>query len=99
MNRIFRSRLLKAVLLGLALAPARLLAERGDSAIVIVADSRRFTGLRAWWTNLYNDSHLLFALVTVIVVPAVGLLLLGKLTSVAMARIGINLKSREVAEH
>ena len=98
MNRIFRSRLLKAVLLGLALAPARLLAERGDSAIVIVADSRRFTGLRAWWTNLYNDSHLLFALVTVIVVPAVGLLL-GKLTSVAMARIGINLKSREVAEH
>ncbi len=98
MNGAFRNRLFQVVVLGMALAPARLFAERGDSPIVIVADSRRFTGLRAWWIDLYNDSHLLFALVTVIVVPAVGLLL-GKLTSVAMARIGINLKSREVAEH
>jgi hypothetical protein len=98
MNGAFRKRVFQVVVLGMALAPARLFAERGASPIAIVADSRRFTGLRAWWTNLYNDSHLLFALVTVIVVPAVGLLL-GKLTSVAMARIGINLKSREVAEH
>ncbi len=98
MKGVFRSRVLQAVLLGMALAPARLFAERGDSALVIVADSRRFSGLRAWWASLYNESHLLFALVTVIVVPAVGLLL-GKLTSAAMARIGINLKSREVAEH
>lgn len=98
MNGVFRSRFFQAVRLGMVLAPARLFAERSDSPIVIVADSRRFTGLRAWWTNLYNDSHLLFALVTVIVIPVIGLLL-GKLTSAAMARIGINLKSREVAEH
>jgi hypothetical protein len=99
MNRMFRNRSVQAILLALALAPARLFAEgRGGEAMVIVADSRRFTGWRAWWTNLYNDSHLLFALATVVIVPVVGLLL-GKLTSMAMARIGINLKTREVREH
>jgi len=67
-------------------------------AIVIVADSRRFTGWEAWWTNLYNESHLYFALMTIIIVPTIGAIL-GTLTSVLMARIGINLRSRELAEH
>lgn len=70
----------------------------GGEAIVVVADSRRFTGLLAWWTNLYNESHLYFALMTVVTIPLVGLIL-GLLADLVMARVGINLKSRVLAEH
>jgi hypothetical protein len=66
--------------------------------LVIVADTRRFTGWEAWWTNLYNESHLYFALVTVAIIPLVGVIL-GLLADVVMSRIGIDLKSRDLAEH
>jgi hypothetical protein len=66
--------------------------------MVLVADSRRFTGWRAWWMNLYNESHLLLALLTVILIPALGLLL-GTATDRLMAKTGINLKTRVLAEH
>ena len=83
----------------LFLVPTQLLAAAGKAeAIVIVADSRGFTGWKAWWTNLYNDSHLGFALMTIIVIPLLGTIL-GVLADVVMARIGINLRSRELAEH
>ncbi|MBM3746730.1 MAG: hypothetical protein FJW34_13120 [Acidobacteria bacterium] len=81
----------------LTVTPALAAGEKAD-AIVIVADSRRFTGWRAWWTNLYNESHLYFAIATVILIPLVGALL-GVLADLVMARIGINLRSRELAEH
>lgn len=98
MNHILRNRPLPAILLGLALVPARLLAvEGGRDAIVIVADSRRFSGWKAWWTNLYNESHLGFALVTILIIPAVGLIV-GMLTGWLLARTGVNLKTRELAE-
>jgi hypothetical protein len=70
----------------------------GGEMIVIVADSRRFSGLLAWWANLYNDSHLGFAVVTVLLIPTMGTVL-GLLTDFLMSRIGINLKSRVLAEH
>ena len=66
--------------------------------MVLVADSRRFSGLMAWWTNLYNESHLWLALLTIVTIPALGLLM-GKLTDLVLSRIGINLKSRVLAEH
>ncbi|MGA2324969.1 MAG: DVU0150 family protein [Bryobacteraceae bacterium] len=98
MNKMLRSKWLQAILFGLALLPTRLLAVEGSGqAIVIVADSRRYTGWQAWWTNLYNESHAGFALVTVLVIPTIGLIL-GKLTGWLLARTGINLKSRELAE-
>ena len=80
--------------------PAQLLAVGGEKAdaIVIVADSRHATGLRAWWINVYNESHLLFAVLTVIILPVTGLIL-GKLTGSLLGRLGINLKSRDLAEH
>lgn len=84
--------------IGLLLAPAYLAAAEGGSAtMVIVADTRRLTGLRAWWANLYNDSHLNFALLTVLVVPLSGVIL-GTLADFLMARIGIDLKSRKLRE-
>lgn len=71
--------------------------ERAE-AIVLVADSRQFSGWKAFWANLYNESHVCFALLTVIIIPCLGLLL-GKVTGYLLARIGINLKSRVLAEH
>ena len=74
------------------------MASGGGEAIVMVADSRRFSGWQAWWANLYNESHLSLALLTVIILPVLGLLM-GLLTDVILSRIGINLKSRVLAEH
>jgi len=79
--------------------PSHILAAGGGGeAIIFVADSRRYSGWQAWFTNLYNESHLYFTLVTIITIPALALIL-GSITSFIMARTGINLKSRVVAEH
>ncbi len=83
--------------LSLGLEPA-LAAGGGGAAIVIVADSRNLTGLLGWWANLYNESHLYFTLLTVVLIPLIGSIF-GLLADFAMKRIGIDLKSRELAEH
>jgi hypothetical protein len=66
--------------------------------LVIVADTRKFSGWEAWWTNLYNESHLYFALLTVAIIPIVGLMF-GILADIIMGKIGLDLHSRELAEH
>lgn len=67
--------------------------------IVIVADTRKFTGWEAWWTNLYNESHLYFALLTMALIPIIGVIF-GVVADLLMGLIGIDLKSRgEVAGH
>jgi len=66
--------------------------------LVVVADTRKFSGWMAWWTDLYNESHLYFALITVIIIPVIGLLF-GVLADLVMGHIGLDLKSRELAEH
>ncbi|MFA4909714.1 MAG: DVU0150 family protein [Desulfobacteria bacterium] len=68
------------------------------SPLVIVADTRILTGWQAWFANLYNESHLYFTLLTVAIIPIVGVLL-GLLADLVMSRIGIDLKSRELSEH
>lgn len=81
------------------LAPSLALAAGEKAApLVVVADTRKFTGWEAWWTNLYNESHFWFTVVTVIVIPIVGLVF-GIITDFIMAHIGIDLTSRELAEH
>ena len=79
---------------------ANLAAAAGPAAahLVVVADTRKLTGWEAWWANLYNESHLYFALLTVVIIPIVGLIF-GVLADIVMSRIGIDLKSRELAEH
>jgi hypothetical protein len=81
------------------LAPGMALASGPAAApLVVVADNRRLTGWEAWYANLYNDSHLLFTLVTVVSIPIIGLIF-GVLADLVMGHIGIDLKSRELAEH
>jgi hypothetical protein len=65
---------------------------------VFVADTRGFSGWQAWWGNLYNESLWYFAVATVLLIPTAGVIL-GLLTDFFMARIGINLRSRTLAEH
>jgi len=81
------------------LLPAKAMAAGGGGElIVIVADTRRFTGWQAWWTDLYNESHLWFAVVTVVTIPVVGVIM-GVIADFIMSRVGIDLKHRELAEH
>ena len=95
MNRSFQ--ILLPLLLAL-LADTAFAAGGGAAPIVIVADTRHLSGLSAWWANLYNESHLQFTLLTIVIIPLLGSVF-GLLADVAMARLGINLKSRELAEH
>lgn len=100
MDRLIRSglRITKAAFVSLALTLPALAASGGGERMVYVADSRRFAGWRAWIAAVYNESHVYFALLTILTIPLLGLAL-GKLTDIVMARIGINLKSRVLAEH
>jgi hypothetical protein len=68
------------------------------AGVVIVSDTRRLTGLMHWWGSLYNESHALFALLTITLIPVIGVLF-GVLADAIMSTIGIDLKSRELAEH
>ncbi len=67
-------------------------------AVVIVSDTRRLSGLLKWWGDLYNESHLYFALLTVVLIPVIGLIF-GVIADIIMHTIGIDLESRDLAEH
>jgi hypothetical protein len=79
-------------------AQTALAAGGGGAPIVIVADSRKLTGIMAWWANLYNESHVYFTILTIILIPLVGVIF-GVLADFVMHFIGIDLKSRDLAEH
>ena len=70
----------------------------GGAPIVFVADTRKLTGIMHWWASLYNDSHLHFTILTCILIPVTGCLF-GILADIVMSKIGIDLKSRKLAEH
>ena len=82
------------------LLPEMVLAAGGGGAapVVIVADTRKLSGLMAWWGDLYNESHVYFTIVTVILIPLIGVIF-GTLADLVMSHIGIDLKSRDLAEH
>ena len=83
----------------LLLLPAQILAAGGGGeTIVFVADSRRYTGWQAFFTNLYNESLTQFTLLTIITVPLLALLL-STVTGFLMSKTGIDLRSRAVGGH
>lgn len=98
MKKVFR-RILGWGTLMFWLFPGMVLAAGPKAAdLVIVADTRKLGSWQAWWANLYNESHFYFTLVTVLIIPIVGLIF-GVLADLVMGSIGIDLKSRELAEH
>ncbi len=66
--------------------------------MVIVADTRKLDGVMAWWANMYNESHVQFTIITILLIPTIGVLF-GLLADVVMTWIGIDLKHRDLAEH
>jgi hypothetical protein len=79
-------------------AQTALSAGGGGAPIVMVADSRKLTGIMAWWANLYNESHVYFTILTIILIPLIGVIF-GVIADIVMHFIGIDLKSRDLAEH
>ena len=98
MRKIWKLLISLCGLLALLIPELALAAGEKAELIVIIADTRKLTGWEAWWANLYNESHAYFTLLTVISIPVVGLFL-GILADFLMKQIGIDLSSRELAEH
>jgi len=97
--RKFWAKIVSFGVMAILLLPAMAAAAGPKAApLTIVADTRKFTGWEAWWTNLYNESHFYFTLITVVTIPLVGLFF-GVLADIIMNWIGLDLKSRELAEH
>lgn len=87
------------VIMMCVLLPQVVLASGPPAAlVVIVADTRGLTGLLHAWGTLYNESHFYFALLTIILIPLIGLLF-GTMADFVMKGIGIDLEHRELAEH
>ncbi len=82
----------------LLIAPGLALAAKKEAAnVVIVADTRRLDGILLWWAQMYNDSHLYFMILTIIIIPITGCVF-GMLADLVMNHIGIDLKHRKAAE-
>ncbi|WP_243359252.1 DVU0150 family protein [Fundidesulfovibrio terrae] len=92
-KQLFISLFLALTVPGLALA-----AGGGGAPIVLVADTRKLDGIMGWWASLYNESHLYFTLLTVALIPTIGMIF-GVLADIIMHWIGLDLKNRDLAEH
>ncbi|HCU69509.1 MAG TPA: hypothetical protein DGF30_09875 [Desulfomicrobium sp.] len=94
------SRLWWSLMAMIVLCPGFALAAGGgnEAPIVIVADTRKLTGVLAWWANLYNESHLQFMLLTIVLIPVTGVVF-GVIADLIMSRIGIDLKSKDLPGH
>lgn len=68
------------------------------SMVVIVSDTRGVTGILRAWGQLYNESHLYFSLLTIVLIPLIGLIF-GTIADFVMKGIGIDLEHRELSEH
>ena len=65
--------------------------------VVVVADTRKLDGILYWWAEMYNESHLFFAILTMAIIPVTGAIL-GWLADIVMGHIGIDLTHRELSE-
>lgn len=98
MKKVWRRIVSLGTLVFLLFPGIALAAGPAAAPLVIVADTRKLGTWQAWWANLYNESHFYFTLITVVTIPIVGLIF-GVLADIVMGSIGIDLKSRELAEH
>jgi hypothetical protein len=98
MNKILTKITGMALFLTVMLPELALAAAEKAAPLVLVADTRKLTGLMRWWADLYNESHVWFTVLTVVLIPLIGLLF-GVIADIVMSHIGIDLKSRDLAEH
>jgi hypothetical protein len=93
------SRLMTMVMSAALFWPSYALAS-GDKAsnIVVVADTRRVTGILKYLSNLYNTDIWMFAVWAVVLTVVLGGTL-GFLMDFIMERTGLDLKSRKIIEH
>lgn len=85
---------------GIMLLLPELLFAAGEKAseLVVVADTRRLSGVMKYFANLYNTNTLLFA-VWAVVLTALWGAILGFLMDWIMVKTGLDLKSRKIVEH
>lgn len=98
MKRVWTKLMGIAAMIYLLLPNLAMAAGEKAAMVVIVSDTRKLTGVMAFWGNLYNESHLWFAALTVVLIPVIGVIF-GTLADIIMSHIGIDLHSRDLAEH
>jgi phage shock protein PspC (stress-responsive transcriptional regulator) len=88
------------VFAGIGLALPHFVWASGEAAtnLVVVADTRRVSGILKYIANVYNTDPWLFA-VYAVVMTAVWGAILGFLMDFIMERSGLDLKSRKILEH
>lgn len=96
--KFLRSSLTSALFVALVTLPqlAQAAAKAAEN-VVIVADTRRLDGIMLWWAQMYNESHAYFTLLTIAIIPLIGVAF-GLLADLVMNHIGIDLKHRDAAE-
>lgn len=75
------------------LFPANLLASEKAQPLSFIANTKGLSGFMLWYATLYNSNKLYCALVTVIILPVIGLIL-AKIADILIGKIGLDLKSR-----
>ncbi len=85
---------------GIFLLAPELVWAAGEKAadIVVVADTRRVTGIMRYFSDLYNTNITMFAVWAVVLTAALGCTL-GFLMDFIMERTGLDLHSRKIVEH
>ena len=99
MNR-YRSKILIIMLFVFLAAPGLAWAGGGGEAtnLVVVADTRRVSGVFYYFANLYNTDPWMFAAWATFLTALWGAIL-GFLMDFIMERSGLDLKSRKILEH
>jgi phage shock protein PspC (stress-responsive transcriptional regulator) len=87
-------------MVGIGLCLPQLVWASGEAAtnLVVVADTRRVSGVLKYIADVYNTDPWLFA-VWAVVITAVWGAILGFLMDFIMERSGLDLRSRKILEH
>ncbi len=82
------------LLSSLVLFPVNLLAsEEKTQPLSFIANTEGLSGFMLWYATLYNTNKLYCALVTIIILPVIGLIL-AKIADIIIGKIGLDLRSR-----
>lgn len=98
MRKLLRSVLWLCATIGASLPSLAWASGEAAGNLIVVADTRRVSGVLKYIANVYNTDPWLFA-VWAVVITAVWGAILGFLMDFIMERSGLDLKSRKILEH